>query len=211
MLTKAFAMEGFPADTNLFKAGHGTHINHLRFPQTFENGYGGRCPDGWRCSGRAAICSFPGQSPICRFNWLRPVEGMGQKFFRIGTSTLMAAATSDTFYLPSGISTIDFLHGGKAGTGSGLFVHLLETDEIICRNETAGEAGGSFVRQRCNGLSQYAGRPVYLCLVDHQRGPLGTVIFDDIHLRNKSGHDLDHAGIDTVTPANEPDCSLNTY
>jgi len=176
----------------------------LNFPTSFEHAQGGYCPPGWMCSSEAKICHYPHHTQTCNHPGLLNQDGT--KYFRIANDFEAGWATSAVFHLPTLISRMEFKRAGGADAGSGLYVHLLSNDQVICTAED-GTDTNEFFTQVCNELSAYAGQPVYICLVDKQRSSWGKVLIDDIRLKNQFGDELNHAGIALVTEASRPDCS----
>lgn len=175
----------------------------LSFPLQFE-GHFGVCPPGFTCYGQAKVCVHPAMSQPCFHPGIENLQG--KQYFDVGHDFITAHAISQVFYMPSTIQEIRLLYSGGAYLKSGFFLHALSGGKIICHIANDKHTN-AFTQESCEGLQQYKGEPVFICIVDAQRTHWGKVLIDNVRLLDQFGEDLQQGGLVKLSPTAKPDCN----
>ena len=146
----------------------------------FETDATGSCPQGWTCTGSAAVQSLGSLDSGC------PVSSghNGAHVLSVGCDQTKGLATSNAFVLPADVMSLRFVRSGGADSPSGLYVKLADSFQVIALSRDGANTDDMFEVEL--PLSAYAGKSVYIEVMDLQESSWGKVAIGNIRSRSAS-------------------------
>jgi len=155
----------------------------------FEDGIAGTCPDYWTCDDVSVTRLFNDLSSVWTTYWTTYTTPNGVFMFIIGGNNHIGKAVSDILVLPDKIDHVQYLHGGGANTGSGLWVKRASDRTTLCHS-TESQDTNTLFETSCDGLGEYAGESVVLQAEDNQVSDWGKLMIDYIRFQDVNNNDL---------------------
>ena len=98
----------------------------------------------------------------------------------VGCDQTKGLATSNAFVLPADVMSLRFVRSGGADSPSGLYVKLADSFQVIALSRDGANTDDMFEVEL--PLSAYAGKSVYIEVMDLQESSWGKVAIDNIRL-----------------------------